>query len=157
MHPTTNSDKLSDGPIPLRARCQHCGGSLRFRSACPNEALPKATHHAGKSPCCASWLRGPAVAACQPRTRSQTSTVSPPSVDSSSRERSVFWDAAAIRLPFTCADQLLTLALTSESGYKFHANGQTGSALGTQRLMVEESQRIIIAQHQETLRIDSER
>src|SRR5262245_31888394 len=57
----------------------------------------------------------------------------------------------------SCADQLLTLTLTSENGYKFHTNGQTGSALGTQRLMVEESQRIIIAQHQETLRIDSER
>jgi hypothetical protein len=126
-------------------------------SSMPNEALPKATHHAGKSPCCASWLRGPAVAACQPRTRSQTSTVSPPSVDSSFRERSVFLGRRCNASALSCADQLLTLTFISENGYKFHANGHTGSALGTQRLMVEESQRIIIAQHQETLRIDSER
>src|SRR5438128_5303437 len=56
---------------------------------------------------------------------------------------------SCIAFLFSCAGSLLTLALTYEKGYKICANGQTGSAVCTQRLIVQAYLRIISPHHED--------
>ena len=62
-----------------------------------------------------------------------------------------------IAFPFACAGLLLILTLTPEREYKICANGQTGSTVCVQRLIVQELLGIISPHHQDARGIYPER
>src|SRR6266536_2280794 len=62
-----------------------------------------------------------------------------------------------IAFPFSCAGLWLILALRHEKGYKICANGQTGSAVCMQRLIVQELLGIISPHDEDARGLDPER